>query len=32
MEESNEFLVNESELHEHYTFTVEKAAQREVSI
>ena len=27
MEESNEFLVHESELHEHYTFTVEKGQQ-----
>ena len=27
MEESNEFLENESELHEHYSFTVEKGQQ-----
>ena len=27
MEESNELLVNESELHEHYTFSVEKGQQ-----
>jgi len=27
MEESNEFLGNESELHEHYAFTVEKGQQ-----
>ena len=27
MEESNEFLGNDSELHEHYAFTVEKGQQ-----
>ena len=27
MEDSNELLVNENELHEHYTFTVEKGQQ-----
>ena len=27
MEESNELLVNENELHEHYTFTVERGQQ-----
>ena len=27
MEESNELLVNDNELHEHYTFTVEKGQQ-----
>ena len=27
MGDSNELLVNENELHEHYTFTVEKGQQ-----